>query len=296
MGWLLRIPVLCDLHSDVRFHGAVRNFCERLTARLPAQYVAVSQTVRDAFLREMRGVVPPDAVHVIYNGVDVDEIAQQAESRADLLHRHPCLAKIQPGAFVLGAVGRLEPIKRYDLLLEAFDMLRKWFRVTGAQAPHLVIVGTGLQEKELKELAKRYSPGLTRGPAAHIHFIGWQDNVYPYYSFFDCTVFSSDSEGISFALLESLACGTPVVTTHTQREHEVIQSRDQGVVVAAGDARKLASGIEYLWHKLYGATSVKDKNIAFVKENFARSSMVAHYHALYELLCNGNGASPLDQN
>lgn len=262
VGWLLRIPVLCDLHSDVRFHGWARNFLERLTARLPARYVAVSNTVRDAFLGEMRGLVPAEKVQVIYNGVDIDEIQRQAQS----VVKKESLG-IPEDSFVIGAVGRLEKIKRYDLLIEAHALLCNEERAAGQPLPHLVIIGAGSQEAALKRMAGE----------AYVHFLGWQNNVYCYYPLFDCTVFSSDSEGISFALLESLAGGTPVVTTHTEPEHEVVQSIEQGVVVQPGSAEALAQGIASL--KKSGR-----RKKPLLSHSFSCAAMKRGYERIYETL------------
>ena len=275
MGWLLRIPVLCDLHSDVRFHGRLRNFFECLTARLPARYIAVSETVREAFLSEMRGVVPADKVTVIYNGIDVAEIQRQAQPAV----RRESLG-ITVDAMVIGAVGRLETIKRYDLLIEAHALLCDEAREEGRPLPHLILVGAGSQENALKEIVGNLFPRpTTRGDnsISTVHFLGWQDNVYRYYPLFDSTVFSSDSEGISYALLESLACGTPVVTTHTEREHEVITSIQQGVVVQPDSAVELARGIGCIKKSSQCGRSL-------LSDSFAQAVMKREYERIYETL------------
>lgn len=100
------------------------------------------------------------------------------------------------------AVGRLEPVKQYDLLLEAFHQM---------QADHwqLTIVGDGSERDNLVQ--KVHVLGLGQ----QVHFTGWvsQEAVGDYLDQADVFVLSSRSEGFPLVVLEAVRAGLPVIGT-----------------------------------------------------------------------------------
>jgi glycosyltransferase involved in cell wall biosynthesis len=140
------------------------------------------------------------------------------------------LYKISDQVFVVGAVGRLVPVKRFDLLLKAFAIVVK----KADQPVDLCIVGDGPERKNLERIASDLN--IT----GHVNFVGAQNNVAEFYSFFDCLAISSDSEGLSMALLESIAAGLQVVTTGKDGRHDVIKNGQNGFVVPVGDIFQLS--------------------------------------------------------
>ena len=133
-----KIPVICDLHGDCSYHGFIRNFftktvarataraTARTTARPPAKFVAVSEDVKESFLKLLknRKKIEKRTV-VIRNGIDAKELnflAQKEKlSRQDI--------KFLPNDFVIASVGRLHSVKKYDLLIRSFGQLVKRFEV-----------------------------------------------------------------------------------------------------------------------------------------------------------------------
>jgi glycosyltransferase involved in cell wall biosynthesis len=268
-GRLLRVPVLCDLHSNANHHGRVRNTVDRWTAG-GAQYCAVSQQVKQAFIAQT--AIPEKTISVIYNGVDGEAIRTESASyhstRTDL--------GIPSDSFVMGAVGRLVPIKQLDHLL--------WCHATLCeQEKHrsifTCIVGDGPERKRLQKTAEDL------GIADNVLFLGHRNDVYGLYPLFNCLVMPSKSEGLSYALLEALACGVPVVVRHEGEQHEVITDGEHGFVVPARcGSDGLVMGVLKLLRDPEKYSQVKDKNIALVRNDFARSTMVTRYHALYAQL------------
>lgn len=138
-------------------------------------------------------------------------------------------------AVVVGAVGSLTPIKRFDLLCEAFGAACAHLRDV-----HLMIAGDG---PEREPLAQRAMAG---GLADRVHFVGNQGDVAAVLSAMDLYVCSSDFEGMSNALLEAMACGLPVVTTDVGDHPNVVRSGVEGIVVPRGDVRGLAGALRRL--------------------------------------------------
>lgn len=103
--------------------------------------------------------------------------------------------------------------KRYILSLSSLDKRKRIDRILYALAQSadkdidLVLVGTGPTQVELTELAE--SLGLSH----RVHFLGFQDNPYPFIKNAEMLILASDSEGLPTVLIESLICGTPTIST-----------------------------------------------------------------------------------
>lgn len=130
--------------------------------------------------------------HVIPNPVDFDDVAAQAELGNPLVIAGP-------GPHVV-AVGRLEPAKGIDRLVDAFPSLLE-------KSPHarLWLVGDGRESSRLSDQAR------TLGIRERLRFVGMQSNPYSWMKHADLLVLPSRREGMPNALLEAIACECPVV-------------------------------------------------------------------------------------
>ena len=155
----------------------------------------------------------PERVLVIHNGAQAPEPARPPGAlRREL--------GIPPDAPVVGAVARLVPQKRLDLLLRALA------RLDGVRC---VLAGGGPHEGELKRVADEL------GLAGRVAFVGHRENVGDVLGALDLLVITSRTEGMSNAMLEALAAGLPVVSTPVSGAREALEplpdGRRPGVVV-----------------------------------------------------------------
>src|SRR5262249_5978182 len=137
---------------------------------------------------------------VIENGVDVEAfrpIAEDGSVRAEL--KIPALSPI------VGSIGRLEPVKGYEVMVDAFALLmRSW---NGSSRPVLVLAGDGSERAGLVERA------AAAGIADDIRWLGWRDDIHVLHASFDLFTMSSHSEGTSVSLLEAMSAQLcPIVT------------------------------------------------------------------------------------
>jgi glycosyltransferase involved in cell wall biosynthesis len=86
-------------------------------------------------------------------------------------------------------------------------------------------VGDGACEDDLKKMAGEL--GLTDV----IHFMGYQDNVHPFYEAADVYISTSKIEGMSNTQLEALAHGIPVISTQTGGVTELIDDGNNGFII-----------------------------------------------------------------
>src|SRR5439155_844452 len=96
--------------------------------------------------------------------------------------------------------------------------------------------GQGTKEKALRALVH------TLGLEEKVTFVVGQDAA-GYYPLFDCFALSSAQEGISMALLEAMSYGIACVVTNSAKNHSVITTGQDGIVVPAGNSELLSSAL-----------------------------------------------------
>jgi glycosyltransferase involved in cell wall biosynthesis len=130
------------------------------------------------------------------------------------------------------AVGRLEAVKDYPTMVEAFK------KVSEKRDVRLLILGEGSERDNINELISKY------GLEEKIKMPGYVDNPYKYISRSDLLVHSSTYEGLPTVLPEALALGTPVVSTDCDYgPREILKSGEIGPLVPVGNPDRLAKSI-----------------------------------------------------
>lgn len=170
--------------------------------------------------------IQAERVHTVHNPVVDDSIAEQALAPLS----EPWFADGEPPV-VLG-VGRLEPEKDYPTLMRAVAEVRR-------QRPlRLVILGEGGERKALEALAGEL------GIAEHVKLPGFVDNPFRYMARASLFVLSSVREGLPGALIQAMACGTPVVATDCPSgPAEILEGGRYGELVPMRDAGAMAAAI-----------------------------------------------------
>ena len=106
----------------------------------------------------------------------------------------------------------------------------------------LIIVGGGPEQGNLEALAQRL------GVSDRVTFIGMlpQADLRDYYNAADALVLASSREGWANVLLESMACGTPVVASNVWGTPEVVASPEAGMLMSERTAKGVAEAIKAL--------------------------------------------------
>lgn len=198
---------------------------QRLLTRFP-RLIVVSGQIKSVLVAKG---ADPRRVSVVLNGIDqhlhVRDSLLQAEVRREL--------SLEPCALVIGSVGRIEPQKRFDLLIDAVAALvPKYPRL------RLVIAGAGSQSESISAYATaRLPPGVCR-------LLGNRDDAIRLHHAFDCYVQSSVYEGTSNSVLEAMAMETPIVATDVGGTSEMITNEVHGLIVPPNDVNALALAID----------------------------------------------------
>jgi glycosyltransferase involved in cell wall biosynthesis len=216
------------------YFGPVRSFLFRLLERWLASdttaLIAVSPQVRDDLVA-LR-VAPRDRFVVIRLGIELDErVAAEQNGRAESRR----YLGIPGDRFTVGWIGRMTAVKRTDDVLVAFKRLRE----NGVDAV-LCLVGDGPDRPHLEQRAHEL------GVARDTVFLGYQEDVAPFYAAFDALVLPSGNEGTPVSVIEALAAERPVVATRVGGVPDVVSDGEDGFLVEAGATDDLADRLARL--------------------------------------------------
>jgi glycosyltransferase involved in cell wall biosynthesis len=176
LGQGLRAPRL-------KLRGLLYRFCRQI------------HTVSDESRRELLGLgVPAARVVAVVNGVDTVAFAPGDRTAARQRLGLPA------GGQVVAMSARFDRRKRHHLLIEAVSRL-----VAQGRNLTLLLAGDGALRPDLEALAR------TCGVEPHVCFLGYREDIQTVYQAADLVVLPSTGEGLSNALLEAMACATPVL-------------------------------------------------------------------------------------
>ncbi len=210
--------------------GPVRRALEvpakRVTYRRADLVTAVSSGVARS-LAALLGLAA-SKIRVVYNPIVDDDLAAKAAAPVE----HPWFA---PGAAVpvILAVGRLVENKDYPTLLDAFA------RIRAARPARLFVLGEGPLRGAIEDRVR--AAGLAGDVVLH----GFDKNPFRYMARSRLLLHASRAEGLPGALIQAMACGTPVVSTDCDFGPREVISRPghDGFLVPVGDAAALAERV-----------------------------------------------------
>jgi len=213
-------------HGKASRKGQVYTWLELLTNQSLDLYITVSEKDRQSLLK---AGLPEDQVELIYNAVDVNPAAVPGDS--EWLRKKFALS---PDSIICTAVGRLVPVKGYDVLIAAVQKIAS--RVPQLQC---LIVGEGEREDELC----RQIQGAGLGDK--IHLVGYLDrqDALSILKSTDIFVMPSRYEGTPIALLEAAALARPILASSTGGIPELVRHEEHAFLVPPGNPSALAEGL-----------------------------------------------------
>ena len=224
---------------------------KRLTARGVDRHVGVGE--RTSRHVEVLVGLPHGSVRTIHNGVPDEQ-------------REPA-PRLVSGGPVIGAIGRIERQKGFDVLIRAL-----------ARIDHgsLVLVGDGSERGALEELVR------TVGVADRVVWAGWNDDARSYLGSFDVFVLPSRFEGFPLALLEALLARSAVVATDVGSVAEAVFDGETGLLVPPEDPVALAHAIERLLVDADLRRGLGERGRALVLDRFTADHMTRAFESLYK--------------
>ncbi len=209
--------------------SAVFRVLERLLAKATTVLVAVSPEVRDDLVR--LGVAPAEKFTVVRLGIELEQRVASTVPREEVRRR----LGIAPERFVVGWIGRMTGVKQTHDLLAALADLR-----AGGVDAGLLVVGDGPDRSGFEERARDL--GLVR----HCLFLGYQEDVAPWYAAMDAVALPSGNEGTPVTVIEALAAGKPVVAYEVGGVPDVVREGVDGFLVEPGSTSDMAERLAQL--------------------------------------------------
>jgi glycosyltransferase involved in cell wall biosynthesis len=231
----LRRPYIWHVHDYIRGATPFEKVARWLK---PAAYIAVSLAVRQSLIQQG---CPGERISVVHNAVDVDRFHPAADGtpvRTELA--------VNQKTLVVGTIGRIEPLKAMEVLLEAAARLR-----TSLPAWIYLVIGDVITDRANMAEALRYRDYLWAlrdrlGLADRVRFLGHRDDVPRILAGLDILVHTSDRESFGRVLVEAMAAGKPVVATRVGGVPEVVEDGVSGYLVPARDVNALTSRLKVL--------------------------------------------------
>lgn len=283
-AWLASVPIrihgehgwdIGDLDGLSRRYQWVR----RAYRPFVSQYVALSKHTRN-YLVDRVGI-KPGRIEQIYNGVDC-------------VHFRP-LDTSEPGSqeipfdrnrhFIVGAVGRMYPVKNHALLARSF--VRALQIIPEARATmRLAVIGDGPERDNVASILKE-------GKASDLAWLPGERNDIPdLLRQMDVFVLPSLAEGISNTVLEAMSSAIPVIATAVGGNPELV-SADTGQLVPSGDVEALAIAIARCFRDRNEARKQGCAGRRRIETTFSLDAMVHRYELLYERLLEKRRRTPL---
>ncbi|MBL0389245.1 glycosyltransferase [Tumebacillus sp. ITR2] len=205
--------------------------------------------------------------HVLPNGFDLDLFAPSPDAyqtvRAEL--------GVPEDAFLIGLIGRYDPMKDHRTFLEAAHHF-----VQANPHVHFVCAGRGvtMENPDFAGWVQEF------GLQDHVHLLGERNDTPRLMSAFDILTSSSYSEGFSNVIGEAMACGTPCVVTDVGDSAWIVGKH--GLVVPPRDPASLAVA----WQSVLNMNPAKLQEMGRlsrqrVQDNFSLEFIVNRYENLY---------------
>jgi glycosyltransferase involved in cell wall biosynthesis len=232
-AWLARVPVVIHQphgHVFYGYWGRPRTVAFVALERLAAHWTdtIVALTPREVAEHLERGIGRRAQFAVVPSGVPTQALRAAAPPRAEARAR----LGLPPEAYVIAGVGRLVPVKGFDLLVTALAGV-------AARVPdtHVVLIGSGDEQDALQARA------AALGVADRLHITGSVTDVVGRLAGADVLAAPSRNEGMGRVLVEAMALGLPVVGTRVGGIGDVITENECGLLVPPDDAAALTEAL-----------------------------------------------------
>jgi glycosyltransferase involved in cell wall biosynthesis len=275
--------VLGTFHIDSRVDIARRNnglrhrALEFVSNQCLHAAIAVSDDTGREWIRRTR--LAPRRVVTIHNGIDAGSCPPTVE-RAGA--RRKLGLPMDNDTLIVGGVGRLDPVKGFDLLLDAIALL-------APQHPKLILAlaGDGPARHTLQQQAARL--GITD----RVYFLGFCKDVRQVYAALDIFAMPSRCEALPYALLEAMTAQIPAVASRIGGVPEVVVPNQTGLLIPVGDSHALANALASLLSNPDLRQEMGRAARERIIQHFSEREMVAQTLALYRQLLNRTNANTL---
>lgn len=194
--------LLFDTYPNYEFD---REFIEHMD-----KFINVSQTVEDDLLSKYPFLKEKSIV--LENYMDKTEIIKKSNENIDLV-----VDENKLNIITTARIAHDKGYKRIKTLCDVFqkkDVKYDWY-----------ILGKAFKEETYREITEMFKNNM------NVHFLGYQDNVYPYIKQMDYSAILSDREANNLSITESLILGIPCIVSNFNGVTNQIQDKENGIIL-----------------------------------------------------------------
>jgi glycosyltransferase involved in cell wall biosynthesis len=267
-----QVPIVAHTPHGHVFHSYFSNpvtrvfvWCERYAARKTDRLIALTERGIEDHLSQ--GVGTPGQWDHVFSGIDLAPFDAAIRRRAAIRQE----LGYSPGDFVVGGVGRLEPVKGFTYLVKAARNI-----LESLPHAHILLAGDGALADALR--------GEASGFGERFRFLGLREDVPELMTALDVFVLPSVNEGMGRVLLESGAAGVPAVATAVGGVPDIVQDEVTGVLVPPRDPKAIARAVVSFSRDPGRRARMGEAARAMVVPAYGLEKMVERIEALYEAL------------
>ncbi|MBM4000056.1 MAG: glycosyltransferase [Planctomycetes bacterium] len=261
-----------------------RTSIRRIVMRLALETVDVAMTNAESVAKrlcECCGYLQSRMI-VIPNGLDVrtsnGDHAERSKTRRTIGARDDDI--------VVGSIGRLDPVKGFDMAVDAVRMLR-----AHRSDVHFVVIGDGPMREQLSAKVREAEC------ASYVHLVGHHDDVETWLRAMDVYVNTSISEGMSQSILEAMAIGLPMIVTDVGDNARLVGGPEPcGLVVPPNCKGVLAWAMNWVAASVRVREELGRSALRRYRENYTASRMLERFSHLYGGLEAGIASGPCQQH
>lgn len=255
------LPHIGTLHDVYMIEEApARIWLIKLATVLGTRLVAVSKAMQHFY--EQAGRYRRDCITYIPNCTATNPCLPRRQQLRDSL-------QIDNNTIVVISVGRLVPLKRFHIAVEAL-------RYTNPDCDiKLMIAGGGPELTKLEALAQRH------GLLHRVQLLGERNDIQQWLAAADIFTLTSETEGMSRSILEALASQLPVVATDVGGNSDLVIHGDNGFLMEDSRPETLAGYLNRLATDNNLRLTMGRKSLALSEREYSPELFLQRHLALY---------------
>jgi len=266
---IMRKPIVCSAIRDAKEKTILAMLIIKWLAMFSDIIVANSKAGFTNRFRKMRS-----NFIVVYNGIDFNRFIPNENKYNRHLREE---LGLRESDFVVGMVANLGPNKDHITLLDSAQIVLK-------RKPNVkfLLIGKNYYQIQQKLELKAKQLNIEK----NICFCGYRKDIDKIYNIFNLSILLTNNElhqeGISNAIIESMACGIPVIATVGGGTGEIITDGVNGLLIPPKSPKETADAIIRLVSNRAEASRIGEAGKQFVYEKFNITRYVKDYEHLYQ--------------
>ena len=212
-------------------------------------------------------------IQIIYNGIDIKKFSVKPENSKEKIG-------IGKDEFVVGFVGRLDPVKNVSGLIQSFYKFIQKIPRQYLDKTLLLIVGDGEEKEKLTTLVSKL------GISGNVIFYGQTSEIPLCLAAMDVYVQPSLYEGQSNTIIEAMAASLPVISTNVGGTHEIIENEVDGLLFNPNDYLGIANAILRFYNNQLFKKQISENANRKSSSMFDVVNMVSGYEKLFHDILN----------